>query len=313
MMQHTLWVLGLLIGNAVVTGIYLFVQFVVMPPYRKIWKQSEKNDRRKCLITALVMLLCPVVGPMFFGLGYVYNVLFFRKTVDLEDVIFSKDKVGSYHRGDEERERNIVPLEEALAVSDKQSLRTLMLDILKGDISESLHSIAEALNSKDSETAHYAASALRDEINQFRGNVQRLFNAMEAGGEDALSCAHTLLEYMNAFLSQHVFTNMEQQSYVEMMDEVASYIFRRDETQMESRYYEWISMRSLEMEDYETCEKWCLYAKRQYPKELSSYTCLLKLYFAKHDKEKFFQVMNELKSSTVVIDRETLEMIRTFS
>lgn len=51
----------------------------------------------------------------------------------------------------------------------------------------------------------------------------------------------------------------------------------------------------------------------QYPDELLTYTCKLKLYFARQDREAFFQTLDTLKKSDVVIDRETLELIRIFS
>lgn len=44
-----------------------------------------------------------------------------RSQVDLEDVIFSKDRVRVQLRADEDRERNIVPIEEAIAVSEKKN------------------------------------------------------------------------------------------------------------------------------------------------------------------------------------------------
>ena len=37
-----------------------------------------------------------------------------------------------------------------------------------------------------------------------------------------------------------------------------------------------------------------------------------KLYFTQGKKEEFFAKLGELKSSDIVIDRETLELIRTF-
>ena len=46
---------------------------------------------------------------------------------------------------------------------------------------------------------------------------------------------------------------------------------------------------------------------------LEAYTCQLKLYFTMGEREKFFQVMQELKQSDVIIDNETLELIRIFS
>ena len=66
----------------------------------------------------------------------------------------------------------MVALEEALEVSDKKSLRTLMMNVIRGDYKHSLSAIALALNSEDSETAHYAASVLQDVLSDFRSQVQ---------------------------------------------------------------------------------------------------------------------------------------------
>ena len=68
----------------------------------------------------------------------------------------------------------------------------------------------------------------------------------------------------------------------------------------------------LDVKDYEKCEKWSNRLKIQYPKNLSSYTTQMKLYFSCGEREKFFQVMNELKVSDIAIDNETLEVIRVF-
>ena len=53
--------------------------------------------------------------------------------------------------------RNVVPLEEAIRISDKKNKRALLLNVIKGDVQESLASISLALNNEDSEVAHYAA------------------------------------------------------------------------------------------------------------------------------------------------------------
>ena len=52
--------------------------------------------------------------------------------------------------------------------------------------------------------------------------------------------------------------------------------------------------------------------EEQYPDELSAYTCRLKLYFARQDREVFFETLDALKKSNVIIDSETLELIRVF-
>lgn len=78
-------------------------------------------------------------------------------------------------------------------------------------------------------------------------------------------------------------------------------------------HYEWISSRLLEIRSFELCEKWALRSAEEYPGLLSSFTSRLKLYFTTQEREKFFAVMNELKASDIVIDQETLELIRVFS
>ena len=77
--------------------------------------------------------------------------------------------------------------------------------------------------------------------------------------------------------------------------------------------YEAVFLRILEMKDYGTAEKWCRRIEEQYPDEMKAYVCKLKLYFARQDREAFFETMEALKKSDVVINNETLELIRIFS
>lgn len=309
--KSTVVVLTLIMASTVISVIYLAIALGVGAKATDN-EGAKSKDRKKSFFVFAIMLLCPVVGPAFFGISEILRRIFFRKEVDLSDVIFSKDRVESMARGDEDVERNIVPLEEALAVTDNQNLRSLMLNILKGDVHESLRSISSALYSDDTETAHYAASVLRDELNDFRATAQRFYDQVKKREDDVCDMARASLVYMNGFLVQEVFSDMEQDSYVHMMEEVATVLFETDREQMEREYYEWVTMRLLGVGDFKLCEMWGLRGREQYPDELSSYTCLLKLYFEMKDREKFFEVMSDLKSSKVVIDNETLELIRIF-
>lgn len=275
-------------------------------------RRPLKDGRIVYIMKFVIMLLCPVAGLIFFGVGHLLFRFVFRQDVQLEDVIFSKERVRTNERADEERERNIAPLEEALAVSDKESLRGLMLNVIRGDVHNSLAAISLALNSQDSETSHYAASVLQDELNDFRGNVQKMLREIENEGEDETDCEYYLIPYMNGMLEQKVFTDMEQQNMVRKFVDVAESLFRKGPHRITSQYYEWICLRLLDVGDFETMETWCMRAAQQYPEELPSYTCKLKLYFTAENKEKFFETLEALKQSSIVIDKETLALIRTF-
>lgn len=291
----------ILIVNLIITVIYLLVNL-----FRK------KDNRASCWIRAIVMLLCPVTGIFVFFIGYLFFLLFFHKEVDLADVVFSKDRVEQLHHADEERERNLVSIEEAIEVTDRENLRTLMLNVVRGDIQQSLSTIAMALDSEDSETAHYAASILQDALNQFRIHVQKNYQYMQQNEEERPEYAHMLIPYMNRVLKQRVFTDTEQINHVNVLDDIGEMLYEAQPEGMRSDEFEAVSLRLLEISDYERCKKWCDRAVIHYPNALSSYTCQLKLYFSTEEKEAFFRVLDELRQSGITIDRETLDLIRVF-
>ena len=68
--------------------------------------QKEKN--RSIWMKAFVMFICPVVGPSFFFFAYLLYKVFMSQAMDLEDVIFNKEKVETFRHPDEEMERNMV-------------------------------------------------------------------------------------------------------------------------------------------------------------------------------------------------------------
>lgn len=278
-------------------------------------EDHQRLSRSGYALKVLVILLCPIVGVLFFLFSELLYICLFRSEADLEDVIFAKDKVVSQRRAEEERERNRVPLEEALAVCDKNSMRDLMLDIIRGNVENSLASIALALNSEDTETSHYAASVLRDALNDFRQKSQDLYNAMQERGPQSAEYACTLIEYMNGVLVQEVFRDLEQRTFIEMMEDACNYLYESPEDRhlLLCDYIEWIALHMLHIKNYDHMKVWCERIMEMYPNELAAYTVQLKLYFSIQDKEKFFDAMDRLKKSDVVIDRDTLDLIRVFS
>ncbi|MFR1976947.1 MAG: hypothetical protein ACLS2X_08310, partial [Coprococcus sp.] len=132
---------------------------------------------------------------------------------------------------------NMVSIEEALAVTDKGNLRTLMMNVIRGDYSQSLSGFLMALNSDDSETAHYAASVLQEVLNGFRVNVQRMYKAALEEDEGQKQRCVELIEYMNPILEQHVLTEIEQRAMTERMDETGDLLYALNQYGIGSHIY----------------------------------------------------------------------------
>ena len=298
--------------NAVVSLVYYLLSKFVFKSKESRDSKDEKKKKHSLEIRLAVMILVPVAGPLFFILSWLVYKVFFSEPVDLEDVIFSKDKVKFNVRAEEEKERNLTSLEEAVEITDKKELRTLMMSVVSGDIQKFLSSINFALTSNDSETAHYAASVLQDALNDFRVNVEKQYKKIREDEENRLIYAEALIEYMNAVLKQKVFIDMEQKEYVLKLDEVADIFYEGAKDKINEEQMENVAMRLLETGEFEKSEKWCDRIKVLHPLTLPAYTCRLKLLFNMGIREEFFETIEELKASSVVIDKETLELIRVF-
>ena len=239
---------------------YLWGALFYVPARERQDKNEEEylhDNRRTYLIRVIVMVLCPIVGPLFFLVSHLIYMTIFRQEVDLDDVIFSKERVKTNVKADEERERNLVPIEEALAVSDKKNLRMLMLNVIRGDLQDSLESISLALNSEDSETSHYAASVLRDELNDFRVTVQKIYTDMKEEEPDQTDSEEMLIDYMNRILCQKVFTEIEQAKFVMMMEEAAESLYQKNASRLLPQRYEAVCLRLLEQKQFDKVSIWC--------------------------------------------------------
>ena len=200
-----------LIIKTVIAVIYFLVGILIMVPVRGRKKKEEterlRDNRRTYLIRFIVMLLCPVFGIVFFFVSHLLFLTIFRRKVDLEDVVFSKERVRTQLKADEDRERNLVPIEEAIVINDNKSLREVMLNTVKGDIKDFLSAISMALDTEDSESAHYAASILSFELDEFRLEVERLYEEIKEEEPGETGAERKLLDYMNVILKQKVFTD----------------------------------------------------------------------------------------------------------
>ena len=225
----------LLVLNLLVVVVYL------------IWNHLRRKEKSlSTWMKAGMMLLCPIVGPTFVFVAFWTSRLFMLMSMDLSDVIFSKERVETFIRPDEETEKNMVSLEEALEVTDKKSLRSFILNVIRGDYKNSLSSIALALNSEDTETAHYAASILQDVLSDFRVGVQEKYRTLDEDEEHIAENCVNLLEYMNPVVEQKVLTDLEQRSMAERMDEVLQKAWTADRQKISSSVYEKVCQRLLE-------------------------------------------------------------------
>ncbi len=303
--QKLILICVLLVFNTVLALSYIIVGIV------NTHRHKEKK-LTKYIILSIFMILCPVVGPVFLAVGTLLYRIFFDSSIDLAAITFSKDRVDVLERPDVESEMNLVPMEEAILIDDKENLRQLLLTVLRGDVSKSINTVTKALNSSDSEASHYAASAIMDIMNEFQTTLQKFHAQLEATPNDR-EVNQLFIEYLIKMLNTNFLSDMELKTYVYTLTQTCENAFNYDKTILTALYYSNVIFLLTRIGDFQAANLWVSRLLTQYPDEIETYRCVLRYYYLTQNKERFFFYMEQLKHSDITIDKDLLELIRIYS
>ena len=294
-----------LLVNTLISLGYFLVGFIIT-------RKNKEKKLRKYIILSIFMFLCPVAGPMLLGCGAVLYKIFFDSSIDLAAITFSKERVDVLERPDVETEINLVPMEEAIIIDDKENLRQLLLTVLRGDISKSINTVTKALNSSDSEASHYAASAIMDIMNEFQTTLQKFHAQLETDPNDK-EVNQLFIEYLIKMLNTNFLSDMELKTYIYSLAQTCQDVYDYDKSNLKTIYYSGVINLLVKIDDIQTARIWVSRLQEEHPNEIETYRCVLRFYYLIHDKEQFFYYLYRLKKSDIPIDKDLLELIRIYN
>ena len=269
----------------------------------------KRGQRSTLFLIAWFIFIVPFLGLLSLGLSYMMGYLTRKKKVDLSDVSFSQEREKLVLPPDQETEINYVPIQDAMAVSDTASLRQLLLNTLRDNAKRSVGSIAIAMNSRDTETSHYAASVILDALSEFRSTAQEMLSHLQKLPEDVEMNLLTL-DYIHEVLGMKIMTGVEQEAYIYTLNDVAETLFKNNLWYMTATHYLWMTDLFLSIKNYNEADKWVVRANRYRPNMLDTYKANLHLHYSSRNQAAFFHSLNELMDSDVVADEEILNLIR---
>ncbi|MGO4374211.1 hypothetical protein AB4Z21_26310, partial [Paenibacillus sp. MCAF20] len=217
---------------------------------------------------------------------------------------------GIYSKVEAERELDVIPIEDALLVSEHGVRRKVMIDVLKQDSMRHMELLQEAVSNEDTETSHYAVSAIMEIKRKLALSLQELSVQYETDKQDE----HLLLAYIGVLksfmksgfldertLRQYKFTYL---SVLQSLLEVSP--------NTEFAYPEKVNT-ELELELYvEAEETGHLYASN-FPQSEEAYLTLMKVYFSTKSSDKLQDTLNSLKKSPLNLSNRALTLVRFWS
>lgn len=272
---------------------------------------SRKGRRCEFIAFGVLTFFCPLMVTIFLAVLSVLERFSRSKEVDMNDISFNKRREDALETPDFGMEMNYVSLQDAMRLSSVTDQRRLLINVMKYNSRMSLTSVAEVINSPDTETSHFAATAIQDALSEFRATAQRFLVNMQRYPED-VEINLAALEYLYEGLSLKIMTPIEHQSYVYTANSVAENLFQRSTWYMTATHYLWMVILALGIQDHDAAQRWVDRALSHRPNELDTYKAALRLHYAKGDRQSFMACMDDFRRSELSADQEMLDLLRLY-
>lgn len=289
----------------------LFLNLIVAVTIFILALFQERKKRTTLVMMSCFILIVPVIGIAYILLSYFINYLIRNRNVDMSEVSFSQEREKLILPPDQEAEMNYVPIQDAIAVSDNVSLRRLLLNTMLDNAKSKVSNIYIAIDSDDTEASHYSASIIMDVLSELRSAAQDMLEKMKKLPEDVEMNLLTF-DFIYEFISLEIMSEVEQEAYIYTLNDVAENLFKYNLWYMTATHYLQIVDLFISLMDYNMAEKWSVRANQYRPNMLDTYKTKLHLLYSQHNYNAFFECLNELRQSDLIVDNEIMDLFHIY-
>lgn len=277
---------------------YLIIAIYLIIHFRK--------KRKNLVVKLIVAILCP-----FLGLFILYIMFNDRKNDEqfvAEGIIQKqKDKSEILRRVDVESETSIVPIKDVLLLNENHTKRKMLLDILKNDTFKHIGILQTALLNDDSETSHYAATAIQDIKSKLLSSIQQMEFQLGKHPDD-LKLLSSYAEVIKQYVKTGFLDERTEKKYYYHYSQILERIIEIVPQEKEF-YIEKINC-DLQLGELYSAEKYCKSFLDYCSTEEEAYFMSMKFYFSMKNQVRFNQTLQMLRESSVRLSPNGLNKIR---
>ena len=269
-----------------------------------------KGIRREGAGAAVFFVFLPGIGFIIYFLPGLLQALLEKTEVDREAVLTHALEIDRQPEHPDVREAlNVVPVEDAMAVSGNTEKRALLLKQLKKDLKENYRILLAAEKDEDSESAHYAAAAKMElyRLQQTRWLECRRDHAQDPDDPEKY---HAACEALIDMLTSGILSSREQSAYEKRLCDLVNVRLDAGEGEVSQREYEQYLNALVELGRYADAEHlWQEHADRI--RSEATYQSMLKMFYRAGERQKFEDLLNDLcKNRQIRLSPKGLEQLR---
>lgn len=270
-----------------------------------IWHLAHKQKKAWM---ALFFLILPVLGYIVYYLPAWIARIVGTGEYDRESLIRRLEIEKGVQKPQVAKELNIIPVEDAMAAGTNLEKRRLLQEQLKKDIYKNYKVVLPAAQDKDSESAHYVAAA---KMEAYRYMHERMKEKIDRFAEhpEQQEAFCDMLKVLNEYIQSDLLAEKEAGIYKKRYCEILETANQELKAQIDAP--EWACYLSYlaGSGNYEQAEE--TYEKlEETQKDENVYFEMLDMYYFQKNKEKFYQCLDELKASSVLLTAEGLKTLR---
>lgn len=280
-------------GQAYSMVLFLILNFICAALYGvvKLVKKEEAG-----IVVFFVFL--PGLGFVIYFLPRFLQQLLFEGNYDRESLVRRLEISRTAEHPDMKSELGVVPVEDAMAVSDDSEKRELILNQLKKDINENYKTLLAAENDSDSESVHYVAAA---KMEVYRIQQQKWIESCRVYEEDPQNgenyrAACTSLQNL---IEGRILSAREQELYKRKYCKLIEGQERIEKGMVSKGDYETYLLYLVELGQFDVAEGFWD-RERDKVRSEKCYMKMMELFYQKREHEKFKKCMEELRQDRQV-------------
>jgi hypothetical protein len=265
--------------------------------------------KRKWVAQFLIAFFFPLFG---FLLIYLMNKKVNSKNDSKPEWLMKKEDITSYKgasifKGNIEKERNVIPIEDALILNENKVKRTVLLDLLKEESIQNMDALKFALKNEDSETSHYAATAIMEIKRKLLNSMQKLELQMDDNPND-LQVLSVYSEVVKKYINSGY---LDEKSLLKNRYALSNVLEKMIEIQPnEEKYFIDKVTCDLELLEYSTARSYCDLFLNLHPNCEEAYFMDMHIHYLMKNMNAFEQALNRLRQSSVRLSPNGLSRLR---
>lgn len=276
-----------------------------------------RNSKREWLLRFVLVAVFPVIGWLF---PLFWPDAFRREPKErFDDYVNRQHEVhkqrrsfGLYARVGPSKELDVIPIEDALLVSEHQDRRRVMIDVLKQDATRYVEILQRAVSNEDTETSHYAVSAIMEVKRKLLIALQDLSVKYE-NHKDDVYLARTYAEVLKGYIRSGFMDERTLIKYrYEYLDVLRNLTAQTGGPDSEWAYQEKVGV-ELELGLLSDAESTGIQYIEKHPMSEEAYLSLIRVYYVTKSPSKLCETIGKLKQTPVRLSNRALTIVRFWS